>query len=246
MTKTSGIGYNFYVGGYDLSGDTASLDTVSKNMSTITVPGLTSEAQERISGKLDAELSWTSYMNPATAHLELRNFPTTDRIVVGMVRATLGYPSAGFTAKQISYDPSRGEDGSITLSVESRGNAHWMDWGKALTAGLRTDTSATNGIGVDFGASYNYGLQAYLQVIAFTGTDVTIGIEESSDDGSSDAYAAVTDGAFTAVTSAPASERIQTGRSQTVEQYLRVVTSGTFSSVTFAVMCAVNRTEYTI
>jgi hypothetical protein len=94
---------------------------------------------------------------------------------------------------------------------------------------------------VDFGAESDFGLQAYLHVFAFTGTDVTIKLQESSDN-SGDAYADVVGGGFTAVASAPTSERIATAVDLTVEQYLKVttVTTGGFTSCAFAVMVVRN------
>ena len=153
-------------------------------------------------------------------------------------------PSAATIAKQINYDPTRAADGSLTIAVQALSNAYGLEWGKQLTAGIRTDTGATNGTGVDSGAAGTVGLQAWLHVTAFTGTDVTIKLQESSDDGSGDAYADVTGGAFTQVTSGPTSERIATSASQAVEQYLRVVTTttGGFSSLSFAVMVNINAT----
>ena len=103
---------------------------------------------------------------------------------------------------------------------------------------MRTDTGAANGSSLDLGTgSTAFGLQAYLQVLSFTGTDATITIQESSDNGAGDAWAAVTGGAFTQVTAGPVVERIQTARDQTVERYLRVATTttGGFSDLQFVV-----------
>jgi len=82
----------------------------------------------------------------------------------------------------------------------------------------------------------NYGLQAYLVVTAFTGTDVTMTIEESMDDAATDAYAAVTGGVFTEVTGVT-TERIATAADLKVERHLRLATSTSegVTSVTFAV-----------
>jgi hypothetical protein len=54
----------------------------------------------------------------------------------------------------------------------------------------------------------------------------------------------VTGGGFTAATGVGA-QRIQTARGQTVERYLRVVTTGTFSNAVFAVSVARNDVEVT-
>jgi hypothetical protein len=79
-----------------------------------------------------------------------------------------------------------------------------------------------------------YGAQAYLQVTAFTGTSVTVEVEQAPDNSTWTSL-----GSFTAVTAAPATQRIAvTGN---VARYLRVITTGTFSLATFAVM--VNRNQ---
>ena len=82
-----------------------------------------------------------------------------------------------------------------------------------------------------------FGLSAYLQVVFFSGTNVTIKIQESLDDGVTDAYADVTGGGFTQVIASPTTERIITGLTLVVERYLRVTTTtvGGVTAVVFAV-----------
>ena len=77
---------------------------------------------------------------------------------------------------------------------------------------------------------------------SFTGTSVTVKIQESSDNGAGDAWADVTGGGFTAATGVT-TQRLETARGQTVERYLRAVTTGTFSSATFAVVAVRNDTS---
>jgi hypothetical protein len=71
-------------------------------------------------------------------------------------------------------------------------------------------------------------------VFAFTGTSVTVKLQESSNDGAGDAYADVVGGSFTAATGVT-SQRIATAGNLAVERWLRVVTTGTFSNAVFAV-----------
>lgn len=246
MTKESGLGANFYLGGYDLSGDTGSITGLNKGLDPINITGIDKSAYERKAGKLSGRIAWSSFYNPTNAHLALRSLPRTDRIASYLHRTTLGAPVASCIGKQINYDPQRGSDGSLTANVEVLSNAFWLDWGLALTEGIRTDTTGTNGTGVDYGASYAFGLQAYLHVFAFTGTDVTIKLQQSSDNGVGDPWADVTGGSFTAVTAAPDEERIATARNQTIERYIRVVTTGTFSNLEFAVSVAVNKVDNTL
>lgn len=117
----------------------------------------------------------------------------------------------------------------------------------AGTAGITDATPRTWTVnGAAFLSSRTrYGLQAYLQVVSFTGTDVTIKLQSSADNGGTDAYADVTGGGFTQVTAGPTSERIATSSSLEIERYLRVATTttGGFSQLSFVVVVAVNLTE---
>lgn len=245
MTKTSGLGDNLYLTGFDASGDTNSLGRIGGGPAPWPVTGIDKSAFERIGLNRDGALEWVSYFNPALdqAHDRLSALPTSDVIGTYCRGTALGSPAAGIVAKQINYDGTRGQDGSFTFAVSAQGNGFGLNWGTQVTAGKRTDTGATSGTGVDFGTgSTSFGLQAFLHVFEFTGTDVTIKLQESSDNGAGDAWADVTGGAFTAVTAGPTAERIATSNVQTVERYLRVVTttSGGFTSLTFAVMVARN------
>lgn len=248
MAKTSGLGDALYVAGRDLSGDTQALGAIGGGPAVLDVTGINKSAYERIGGLRDGRIEWTSFFNDASgqAHPVLSALPTTDVHILYCRGTTLGNPAAALVGKQVNYDGSRAADGSFTFALQAQANGYGLEWGRLLTAGTRTDTGATNGSSVDFGTgSTSFGLQAYLQVTEFTGTDVTISLEESSDDAAADAFAAVTGGSFTQVTSGPATERIATADDQTVERYLRVVTStsGGFTSVSFVVAVVRNDTS---
>lgn len=241
MTKQSGLGDNLYVAGYDLSGDINSLSDIRGGLKPLEVTAINKSAYERIGGLRDGRLAFVSYFNPAAnaSHSRFKLLPSTDTIMSYYRGDVLGAQAASLNAKQVNYDPKRNDDGSLKFDIEGLGNSFGLEWGNQLTAGKRTDGAPTNGTGVDFGAATAFGLQAYLHVFAFTGTNVTIKLQESSDNGSGDAYADVTGGGFTLVTGIT-SERIQTTRNLAVERWLRVVTTGTFSNVVFAVMVTKN------
>jgi hypothetical protein len=248
MAKETGLGANFYIDGVDLSGDVGAMRSISKSMQVLPVTGIDKYAFERRASKLDASMDWQSWFNPSAGqeHATLKNVTRIDRIATYLHKTTLGVPGASIVCKQTNYDPTRGNDGSLTINVDTVANAQWMDWGLSLTAGKRTDTGATNGSSVDFSAASAFGLQAYLHVFSFTGTNVTIKLQQSSDNGAGDAFADITGGAFTAVTSAPDWERIATSRTEAIERYIRLVTTGTFTSAIFAVTVTVNRTSLVI
>ena len=246
MAKQSGMGDNLYVGGRDLSGDTGELANIGGGPAALDVTGIDKSAFERIGGMRDGRIEFSAWFNDAAtqAHPTLSALPTADVHLAYLRGTTLGNPAACLLAKQINYDPTRGADGSLTFAVTALANGFGLEWGRTLTPGIETDTGAANGTGVDFNASTSFGLQAYLHVFSFTGTDATIKLQESSDDASGDPYADVTGGGFAQITSAPATERIATSETQTIEQWLRAVTitTGGFSNMTFAVVAMKNTT----
>ncbi len=242
MAKQTGLGDNFYVAGYDVSGDTASIDTIGGGPEAMEITGIDKSAVERIGGLRTAGLSWTSWFNDAAKqeHAALSTLVTTDVQVMYFRGTTLGNPAAACIAKQVNYDPTRGADGSLSFGVDVESDGFGLEWGRMLTAGVKTDTAAANGTGVENAAqaTTNFGLQAYLQVMDFTGTDCTVVLQESSDDGA-DAYANITGGAFTQITSGDQhQERIATATNLAVEQFVRAITitTGGFSALDFAVM----------
>ncbi len=239
MAKSSGLGDNFYVGGNDLSGDTNSLSNVSGGPKLIDLTSIKVFAPERVGGLRDGKLDWVSYFNATGAHPVLSSLPTTDVVASYARGTTLGSPAACMTGKQINYDGMRTQAGDLTFKVEALANSYGLEWGTQLTAGLRTDTVATTGTSVDFTASTSFGFQAYLQVIAFVGTDVTIKLQDSADNSS---FADIASGAFTQVVAANVAQRIAVGGTATVREFVRAttVTTGGFTSVTFSVVLMKN------
>jgi hypothetical protein len=242
--KQSGLGDNYYLSGYDLSGDLNSLSRIGGGNAPIETTGIDKGGIERIGGRRDGGMAFVSYYNPTAgrAHPRLSSLPTGDVISTYCRGTTLGNPAACLVAKQINYDGTRNQDGSFTFGCQALANGYGLEWGRQLTAGKRTDTGATAGTGVDFGTgSTAFGLQAWLHVFSFTGTDATVKIQESSDN-AGDAYADVAGGGFTQITAGPTSQRIAASAALTVERYLRVttVTTGGFSSLVFAVMVCRN------
>lgn len=84
-----------------------------------------------------------------------------------------------------------------------------------------------------------FGAQAYLQVTALTGTDVTVHVQDSADNVT---FADVTGLVFTATTAAGTWQRLATSNTATLRRYVRVATttSGGFTSATFGVVLVRN------
>jgi len=240
MAKQGGMGDQLYVDGFDISGDIGSLSSIRGGMTTLDVTGIDKSGMERIGGIRDGSMSFTSFMNDSTgqAHLRLRPLPRPD-ILVSYLRGTgIGSPIASLAAKQLNYDGTRGSDGSLTFVTDAQSNGFGLEWGQQLTAGKRTDTTATSpATGLDTLASASFGLQAYLHVFAFTGTSVTVTLQDSADNSS---FAAIGGGVSFVAASAVGAQRIATVNTQTVRRYVRAITTGTFSNAVFTVQLTKN------
>jgi hypothetical protein len=235
MPKQNGLGMNFYAGIYNVSGDINSLGSISASVSTLDKTGIDKFGYERIQGLSTGTIEFVSHFNvdAGREHVAFKSLPTADVILSAFISTTLGTPAASMVAKQLNYDASRSDDGDIKFSLTGNSNGYGLEWGRALTAGIRTDTAATNGSSIDTTASASFGGQAYLHVTAFSGTDVTIKIQDSADNSSWSDVTSFTFGTITGTTSA----RIQLGATATVRRYLRAVTttSAGFTSVSFAI-----------
>lgn len=236
MAKSSGLGAGLAVGTALLSNDVGSFSVASPH-NVFDVTGIDTSARETKTTVRDGMINFAPFFNDAAgrAHPVLSALPTTDVLTTAFIGSSIGGAAASLQGKQLNYDGTRPADGSITFATATAGNGFGLEWGRMATAGVVTSTGAEDLASYDWGAASSFGLQAYLHVFAFTGTSVTITIEESSDDGVGDSFAAVTGGAFTAVTGAT-TERIATSGSQTVEQYLQLALTGTYSSVQFLVV----------
>ncbi|MFJ6667413.1 hypothetical protein [Streptomyces sp. NPDC091383] len=247
MAKTSGLGDALFLTGNDLSGDITAIGNVGGGPAALDVTSIDKSAMARIGGVRDGRMEATSWFDPTGSHPVLSALPATDVQAMYCRGTTLGNPAANLISKQVNYDGTRGNDGSFTFAVSMQANGYGLEWSYLLTAGARTDTAATNGTGVDLGAGSSplfngqalYGAQCYLQVFAFTGTDITIKVQDSADNTT---FADVPGMTFSSVTSGPGAQRIATASNQTVRRYLRAVTSttGGFTTCTFAVAVARN------
>jgi hypothetical protein len=239
VARSSGLGDNFYIDGFNMSGDTQALGAVRGGRAAWDVTGIDKSAHERLLLAKEGQITFTTFFNDATtvgaqgAFQTLKGLTTSDRVCSYFRGTTLGNQAASIVAKQINYDGTRGADGSFTFACDAQSNDFGLEWGEQLTAGRRTDGAAANGTGIDFGqVSSLFGWSAYLHVFAFTGTSVTVSIEDSADNAT---YAALSGAAFTAATGATAQRITSASATATVRRYVRAVTAGTFSNAVFAV-----------
>lgn len=248
--KQSGLGDHLYISGHDVSGDIGAVNKISGGPATIDVTAINRSAIERIGGLRDGGIDYSAFWNPtngvgqpAAAHEVLSLLPTGDVLMTYVRGATLGGPVACCIVKQLNYDGTRDDSGAMTFAGSTQGNGYGLEWCNGLSAGQRTDTVPADGDTVDLDTitgvvgPTEFGLQAYLHVLALEGTDITVTLQESTN---GTTWTDVTGGAFDEATGIT-SQRITTARDQAVPRYLRASTTGTFTSATFSV--AVNRSE---
>jgi hypothetical protein len=239
MAKQGGLGHRFFVQGFDASGDIQALGAIAGGPAMLEGTDITQAAMARLAGDRDGHMDTTAYFNPSLnlTHDKLSALPRTDVVMTYCCGTTIGAPAACLNAKQINYDGNRAADGSFTFAVNGQGNAYGLEWGLLGTAGIRTDTTATNGASLDNAVSSAFGLQAYLHVFSVTGTSVTVKLQDSPDNTT---WTDVTNGGFTAAATGGTAQRIATVNTQTVARYLRVATTGTFTNAQFAVVICRN------
>lgn len=196
-------------------------------------------ANARLGALRSGVMTFTSYFDNAAGaeHPILSALPRTDTIAMYLRGTTLLNAAACVNSKQVSYDPTRGNDGSLTLGVELDSNSFGLEWGKQITAGLRADTTATTGAALDLGASSSFGAQAYVMLTAFTGTSVTVTIKHATTSGGT--YSSLM---ATTAMNAVGAQRLSVSNATTVNEFLEVVTTGTFTVATFAVVFVQNST----
>lgn len=234
MAKKSGLGSEFLVGGYNLSGDTNALTKLGGGAALIDVSSINGSTFERIGGKRDGSMEFTAHFNDdaGASHAVLSALPTTDVTAIWAQAAAIGARGAGIVAKQADYALSLAADGALTANVSLMANNYGVHFGQMLTAGLQTDASATNSASIDTGASASFGLTAFLVVVSLGSGTPTVKIQDSADDSS---FSDVSGATFGTV-AAQDNEIVQTGTTQTVRRYVRVATTGTFTDLVFAVV----------
>lgn len=155
MAKQGGLGQRLLVGGYDLSGNVQALDGVHGGPALGDFTDITQSAHARQGLQRDGGGSVATLMDPALAHPVLAALPVTDEQVMYLLNPlAVGSPAACCIAKQIDYDQARAANGMLTQKTAFDSNGFGLEWGVALTVGVRSDTTATNGTALDQGGGF--------------------------------------------------------------------------------------------
>ena len=236
MAKKAGFPQQFYVGGRDISGDVGSIGSRSSPRPVLDVTGINQSGYHRVLGLGDAQLDFNSWFNDATGqeHLAFKGLPTADILVLWALGGAAADVAALIVGKQINYDPTRGQDGSLAIAIQVLANAIALEWGDLLTAGKVTHASATSSASVDNAALSSNGAAAMMQMVSLATGTCTVTIEDSADNA---VWATIITFAAVAAAAAPTAERLTVA--STVRRYLRVTTTGVFT--TAVIIVAVRR-----
>jgi len=232
MPKTGGLSQEFYIDGHDLGGDVGAINECASPRGVLEITGINKAAVERVMTHGDGRIEFASYFDDGTelSHNALAGLPTGDVVVLWAYGGAIGDSAAFLTAKQVNYDARRGQDMSLALTILCLGQGVALEYGEMLTAAIDTHSSASSSSSKDDAASTSAGLAAVVEIKDIDSGTPTIIIQDSPNDSSWSTLIS-----FTAVASGnePAAERKTV--SGTVNRYLRVTTTGSFSNADFAI-----------
>lgn len=246
--RLTGLNQRLYFDGFDASGDVGSVDTCDITRGQFDRTAIINSAMRRLLLLADLNFAYTAFYNPGVAggsapfgpdegiHRHLSNLPTTPRYGQWLLEGPyLGAAVLQYAAKQVT-GPSyrRQQSGAMTAGVGfANSEGYATEFGVMLTdGGKQTFASAGNGTSLDNGASSPAGLAAVINHFSVTSVaGVTYVIQHSTDNSSWSTLLTFTTVPVTA-TAGYGERKTVTG---TVNRYLRVLTSGTFTNAIAAV-----------
>ena len=233
MAKESGLNVRLYVEGKDMSGSANALSGAGYSQAMLETTPLNTAAATRITGLADGTLSVNGYFDTsddAPWAEDSGKLPSSDAVVLVALSSAVGDPSVGMNAKEGEFNVSRSSGSAISITSSFSGNGMGGEFGEMLTAHDDTHSSAGSGTVVDSGASSSSGGAGYVQVISLGSGSVVVNLQESTSSGGS--YSNFMTFSTVAAAAAPSAERVT--MEGTVQRYIKVVTTGTFSNAKIA------------
>lgn len=228
MGKIAASVSRIYLDEFDLSGVLNSFD-LSLEQERAVVTALSDAGPRRVVGNYDHKHSVQGFFDGDTGKFDAQAFVDfrTDEdhflaTIFGTTEGSRGYEDV---IRNMGQPRSGGTGGAVLLSLEGEGSG-----GRVRCWLLRTATlaGAGNGAGQNLGATTaGQVFAAVFRLLAFTGTSITLKVQESSDDGAVDLYADIaglTSGALTAKGVVRATTTAAT------EAWKRLAATGTFTS----------------
>ena len=122
MTKMSGLGDNFYIGGFDLSGDVSALSTIGGGPALIDVTPINSSANQRIGGLRSGDLQFTTFFEFAGPAGSAPSFPLTTVPYVSLFPVSVLVTITGGTVTEVAVNGSEVLTGDGTLLLPPFGS----------------------------------------------------------------------------------------------------------------------------
>lgn len=239
MAKQSGLNVRLYVMGNDLSGDANAVDSMGYTQALLETTPLNAAAATRITGLADGGVTVNGYFDNAANKIHATftsnsgKLPTADQVVLIPLNSGVGDPAIGISAKESDYTVNRSPGSAITVSSTFTGNGMGGEFGAMLTAHDDTHSSASNGTAVDNTASSASGGSGYLQIMSLASGSVTVKIQHSANNST---WADLITFTAAGTSDVPKAQRSEvTG---TVNRYLRIASTGTFSNAKIAAQFA--------
>lgn len=231
MTRTNKKYTRFYMDGYDLSGDVSEIGPLSVDFDTEEVAGMNWEIKGSLLGQATVSIGdLNGIFNGDTAGLHEFASANSERDCIIPIGSE-AVPAAGdpvFCGKfhQKNYMAVPGNvmvTATASFGPQSPGALEYdKAWGVLLKAAGNV-TAENTASGIDNAAETTAGGYMAYQLFSKTGAlgTITISVEDSDDDGDTDAYAELATSGAIAVGSVPTSGIVQLATTATVKRYLR-------------------------
>lgn len=231
MAKQAANSIRIYVDEFNFSGDLTSA-SMEVTPEIAKAEAFSTVGPARVMGSYDATQSHLGLFEPGTGANEY------DEEVFAMLLDGadhyVGQFFAGTTAGNVAYEhvaklsgnPRSAQRGDVVMAhfdtVGSGGTT------RGIVLGAKTSTGTENLTGINQGTTTSpEQYTVVFRLIAFTGTNITMTIEQSSDNGGGDAYATISGVTSGSLTSPGV---VQASTTATTEAWKRVALTGTYSS----------------
>lgn len=241
MAKQPASRTRIWLGRFALGGD-LSQGGVEVSQELAVVTALADAGPRRVVGNYDHRLPFLGFLEPTDDGYDEQIHALLESSADHYLTYAIG--SAGAPAiGDVAYDAvvaleaaprSAQLGGAVLLNFDGVGRNALS---RGVVLGSKTSTGAENLAGVNMGATTSgRTLRAIFRLLAFTGTNITLKLQESQNDGSPDLYADIaglTSGALTGPNVVAATTTAAT------EAWKRLAISGTFSSALIVVSAGV-------
>jgi hypothetical protein len=164
MAKSSALGSSFYVGVYDLSGDTGAIGGLNSMQAVQNTSSIQTRGTERIGLRRDGSISYTAFWNPASGQAVpvLADLPTAAQVTCVKGPGGLGAYAASLRAVKTTFSAALGQDGTLGVTGEALGSrGQPLEWGRMLTADKQTITATQ--LVAAWQATHDYALNDLVQ-----------------------------------------------------------------------------------